>query len=247
MDMKNFFFLVLVSCLFPISTNAAFPEDFESGIVLVEETRADGDIRRAQGFNDGGINGNVPGLRAFLNGAAVDDTLQVLQGRFDARFGRELDFVHAQRGVWPNGPNNDGLNAVNGVVWVFAQLPGTDLWAGGTFEFIRRGLTERSVLAISQPTGQRLRFQPLPNLVPQEGQVLGFMVSGITRNGIIGRNNIQARTNVAFFRIGEQPGNGIQLTDEEVDELFGVVPEVPEGDAVPIAPINSLLLLDDQD
>ena len=65
------------------------------------------------------------------------------------------------------------------------------------------------------------------------------MVSGITRNGIIGRNNIQARTNVAFFRIGEQPGNGVQLTQEEVDELFGVA--APAA-SVPLNPINSLLL-----
>ena len=143
MNMKKFCFLALVICALPHNVNAAFPEDFESGVILVEETAADGNARRAQGFNDGGINGNVPGLRAFLNGATVDDTLQVLQGRFDARFGRELDFVHAERGVWPNGPNNDGLNTVNGVVWVFAKLPNSELWAGGTFEFIRRGLTER--------------------------------------------------------------------------------------------------------
>jgi len=241
--MKKIFALACVICIFPQHLNAAFPEDFESGVVLVEETAVDGNARRAQGFNDGGINGNVPGLRAFLNGASVDNTLRVLQGRFDARFGRELDFVHAERGVWPNGPNNDGLNTVNGVVWVFAQLPNSDLWAGGTFEFIRRGLTERSVLAISEPRGQRLRFQPLPNLVPQEGQVLGFMVSGITRNGIAGRNNVQARTNVAFFRIGEQPGNGIQLTQEEVDELFGVVPPVaPTSIAPALVPINNMIL-----
>lgn len=240
MNMKKIFVLASIILIFPHQLKAAFPEDFESGVILVEETATDGNARRAQGFNDGGINGNVPGLRAFLNAASVDDTLQVLQGRFDARFGRELDFVHAERGVWPNGPNNDGLNAVNGVVWVFAQLPNSDLWAGGTFEFIRRGLTERSVLAISEPRGGRLRFQPLPDLVPQEGQVLGFMVSGITRNGIIGRNNVQARTNVAFFRIGEQPGNGVQLTDEEVDALFGIAPPTPSS----LSPINDILLDD---
>jgi len=234
--------------VFPfISANAAFPDDFEDGVILVEETRTDGDARRAQGFEDGGINGNVPGLRAFLNGASVDNTLQVISGRIDAQFGRELDFVHAERGVWPNGPNNDGLNNVNGVVWVFTQLPNSDLWAGGTFEFIRRGATERSVLAISEPRGRRLRFLPIPDFVPQEGQVLGFMVSGITRNGIIGRNNIQARTNVAFFRLGTGSNfNGsVQLTEAEVDELFGRGPVPTAAPVVPLAPINNLLLDDD--
>ena len=87
-------------------THAAFPDDFQSGVILVEETAKDGSARRAQGFNDGGIEGNVPGLREFLNNAAVDNTLVVQQGRVDATFGRELDFIHDQRGVWPNGPNN---------------------------------------------------------------------------------------------------------------------------------------------
>jgi len=194
-----------------LNAYAAFPDDFESGVILVEETFEDGNARRALGFNDGGIEGNVPGIREFLNNATVDDSLQVVVGRIDARFGQELDFVHDERGVWPNGPNNDGLNTVNGVVWAFTQLPDSDLWAGGTFEFIR--------------------FQPLQNFRVVPGQILGFMVSGITRNGIEGRNNIQARTNVAFFEVGDGPRlnngtvqlppvGGRQLTDEEVEELF---------------------------
>ncbi|MCH2191769.1 MAG: hypothetical protein MK188_12665, partial [Gammaproteobacteria bacterium] len=128
---------------------------------------------------------------------------------------------------------------VNGVVFVFRYLEDLDLWAGGTWEYIKKGKTERSLLATWFPAGRRTRFAPLDVFPkPAEGEVLGFMVSGITRNGIIGRNNIQARTNVAFFRVGEQPGNGVMLTEAEVAKLFGG----GSTDASKLVPTIDLLL-----
>lgn len=237
---KQFFYGACISIALTVNTaQAAFPDDFTEGVILVEETGRDGNARRAMGFNDGGINGNVPGLREFLNGASVDNTLIVQQGRVDATFGRELDFIHDQRGTWPNGPRNDGLNNVNGVVWLCAQVPGIEPWACGTWEYIKKGKTERSLLATWFPPGRRLRFQPLDTFgKPAEGTVLGFFLSGITRNGIAGRNNIRARTNVAFFRVGEQPGNGVMLTPQEVEKLFG------KG-TPPVGPVINSLLDDD--
>ncbi len=237
----------LTSLLTASSSYGAFPDDFESGVILVEETGADGDVRRAMGFNDGGINGDVPGLREFLNNATVDNTLFVRQGRLDPEFGRELDFIHDQRCSWPDGPQNDNLNIVNGVVFAFAKVPvpggeeGETIWAGGTFEFIKPCRTDRSLAAVADNPSRRLRFKPLDEYKPKEGEVLGFMVAGITRRGIVGRNNIQARTNIAFFRIGEQPGNGVMLTPEEIAELFSDQNREDEPD-VNMAPIINALL-----
>ena len=255
---------------------AAFPDDFESGVILVEETRTDGDIRRAAGLNDGGLNGNVAGLREFLNGAVVDPTLTV-EPAPPISFGPEIDFFHDRRDPtkdnnWPDGPEAQ-LAGINGVVWVFFKLderglpPGfvpldpevdpfnqpdpskAGLWAGGTWEFIGVGRHDRNVSAMTGP--RRLRFGPARGFVPQDGQVLGFMISAVTRNGIQ-RAPIQARTNVAFARITGLPAlqsDGFfppvqvgvdQLTRQEVAELFGVE-EVNSAKVVPS--VN--LLLDD--
>jgi len=158
MNIKQLCALISVGILSYSNAHAAFPDDFESGVILVEETARDGNARRAAGFNDGGINGNVPGLRAFLNGAVVDPTLRVEPGPVTP-FGPELDFFHDRRN--PSLPNNwpDGtgqLNNINGVVWVFTKLDErglpdgfvpregelfnqpdpsrAGLWAGGTWE-----------------------------------------------------------------------------------------------------------------
>ena len=123
------------------------------------------------------------------------------------------------------------------------------LWAGGTWEFIGVGRHDRNVSAMTGP--RRLRFGPARGFVPQDGQVLGFMISAVTRNGIQ-RAPIQARTNVAFARITGLPAlqsDGFfppvqvgvdQLTRQEVAELFGVE-EVNRAKVVPS--VN--LLLDD--
>ncbi len=271
MTIKKCFLLIAMSVLSHSNAFAAFPDDFESGVILVEETRGDGDVRRAAGFNDGGINGNVPGLRDFLNNAVVDPTLRVEPGPVTP-FGPELDFFHDRRDPslpnnWPQGRNE--LTGINGVVFVFTKLDErglpdgfvpregdpfnqpdpsrAGLWAGGTWEFIGVGRTDRSVSAMTGP--RRLRYGPAAGFVPRQGQILGFMISGVTRNGIQ-RASIQARTNVAFFRITSLPplqSNGLfpavpiegeQLTEAEVAELFA---DEPESRPI-IAPINSLLL-----
>lgn len=267
--MKQFFVAFVIGVLIQSIANAAFPDDFTSGVILVEETGSDGAARRAAGFNDGGINGNVPGLRDFLNNAQVDPTLRVEPGPVTS-FGPELDFFHDRRDTslpnnWPDGPESQ-LQGINGVVWVFTKLDErglpdgfipragdsfnqpdpsrAGLWAGGTWEFIGVGRNDRSVSAMTGP--RRLRYGPAAGFVPRQGQVLGFMISGVTRNGTQ-RAAIQARTNVAFFRITSLPplqSNGFfppvaiegeQLTQAEVDELFKDTPPV-------VAPINSLLL-----
>jgi len=270
MNIKKISISFLASCFIVNVTHAAFPDDFESGVILVEETAGDGAARRAQGFNDGGLNGNVAGLREFLNNAEVDPTLRVEPGPVTA-FGPELDFY------WPDGPE-PSLQGINGVVFGFTQLderglpdgfvprdPASDpfnqpdpsragLWAGGTWEFIAVGRNDRSVSALTGP--RRFRFGPAAGFVPREGQTLGFMISGVTRNGI-NRAAIQARTNVAFFRITSLPPlnssgffpavpiGGEQLTEEEVAELFPDQEAVSDTTNVPTSAIN--LLLNDSD
>ena len=277
MNIKKISISFLASCFIVNVSHAAFPNDFESGVILVEETAQDGAARRAQGFNDGGINGNVPGLRDFLNNAELDPTLRVEPGPVTS-FGPELDFFHDRRNPalpnnWPDGPEAS-LQGINGVVFGFTQLderglpdgfvprdPASDpfnqpdpsragLWAGGTWEFIAVGRNDRSVSALTGP--RRFRFGPAAGFVPLEGQTLGFMISGVTRNGI-NRAAIQARTNVAFFKITSLPPlnssgffpavpiGGEQLSEEEVAELFQLE---AEGNVVPTSAIN-LLLEDD--
>lgn len=164
-------------------SHAAFPDDLESGVEFIES--------------------NVPGLKEFVNSMEETATLSV-----DIRDGFVfLDYD--KRNVWPRGTGNNGATALSCCVanaWAFIEVDG--IWRAATWEFMRDGQIAKQFNALRGP--QHIRFSPLSNYFPSTGDVVGFMVAGITRNRL-SFNNVRERSNIVFFRIGDGPVDAAEL------------------------------------
>lgn len=188
--------IALVGALNINSSHAAFPFDLNSGVVFAET--------------------NVPGLAGFM--ASMEETATL-----EAGISGGTVFLRSDRAnIWPrsSGQNGDGdLSCCNANAWAFIQVDG--VWHGATWEFLRVGSTTRDLSALRGPG--HLRFPPLSRYVARTGDIVGFMVAGITRNQL-SFNNIRERSNIVFVRIGggvvdpselgffregEEPSNGL--------------------------------------
>ena len=193
-----------LAALFSVgSASAAFPDDFESGVTFIEEPF-------------------FPGTQAFVNSFAITATLNAsISGPWVI-----LDYDRAD--IWPLAVGQNGTTNLNCCVanaWAFIRVNGE--WFGGTWEFIRNSQINRSLSALRGP--DHLRFSPLANYAVQTGDVIGFMVAGITRNGL-GFNNVRERSNIVFWEIGRGVVDPSELG-------FGPT----GGDASIIAPLMDLL------
>ncbi len=133
------------------------------------------------------------------------------------RFGRVIFLDYEKRFEWAADNNN-----VNGNVWGFVKID--DVWYAGTWEYMGFGRIDRSEASFVGP--KHLRFPPLSNFRPVDGEVYGFMVTPVVRNGT--RPSVEERTKVDFFRWGVGP--------VEREEIFG------SAGATSIAPAVDLLL-----
>lgn len=204
---------------------AAFPDDLESGVVLLEEAL-------------------TPGLTDFINTFEETATLNVTFP------GSLITMDYDQRNVWPNGRGQNGTTDLRCCVanaWAFIEVE--DVWYGATWEFLRNGQITKSQTALRGP--RHLRFPPLENFnafgsagvggtIPNgrvpNGTVIGFMVAGITRNSL-GFNNIRERSNIVFFKVGTG-----QITAEEAGFEAASAPA-----ATMIGPILDLLSSENDD
>lgn len=156
------------------NSHAAFPFDLNSGVVFTEV--------------------NVPGLASFM--ASMEETATL-----EAGISGGTVFLRSDRtNIWPRSSGQNGagdLSCCNANAWAFIQVDG--VWHGATWEFLRVGSTTRDLSALRGPG--HLRFAPLGNYVARTGDVVGFMVAGITRNRL-SFNNIRERSNIVFVRIG---------------------------------------------
>ena len=118
------------------------------------------------------------------------------------QFGRVVFLDYDKKNVWPGD-----FNGINANAWLFVQIG--EIWYAGTWEFMRFGRIDRSEGAMVGP--KHLRFAPLQNFRPVDGEVYGFMVTPVVRGGATPSRN--ERTNVSFYRWGEGPVS--------VEELFG--------------------------
>lgn len=164
-------------------SHAAFPDDLESGVEFIET--------------------NVPGLQEFVIGMEETATLSV-----DIRNGFVV-LDYDRKNVWPRGTGNNGATALSCCVanaWAFIEVDG--IWRAATWEFMRDGQTAKQFNALRGP--QHIRFPPLSDYFPSTGDVVGFMVAGITRNRL-SFNNVKERSNIVFFRIGDGPVDAAEL------------------------------------
>jgi hypothetical protein len=204
MYFKNSHIFLLLVALVSAPSFAAFPNDLDD-VVFIEEPR-------------------VPGITGFVRDMAVTGVLTVdISGR-DA-FGGEMVFLNnSKSNVWPLE-----IEDVNANAWLVVNVDG--IWYAGTWEFMRKGQTVKSTLAMKGPS--HLIYPPLSKFLPVRGEIYGFFNSCVTRNGITSRNNnCKERTNIALFKFGEGP--------VELDAVGG--PTEPEPVAPVISPIVDLIL-----
>ena len=156
------------------NAHAAFPFDLDSGVVFTEV--------------------NVPGLADFM--ASMEETATLEAGIS----GGTVNLRSDRTNVWPRSSGFNGagdLSCCNANAWAFIQVDG--VWHGATWEFLRVGSTTRDLSAVRGDG--HLRFSPLDRYVAQTGDIIGFMVAGITRNRL-SFNNIRERSNIVFVRVG---------------------------------------------
>ena len=141
----------------------------------------------------------------------------------DARVsGGTITVSHSKRNSWPLTRRFSSSENVNANVWGCVQL--NEIWHCGTWEFLRRGVTTRSTSAF----GGRGHFRsPIGTFRPRNGEIYGFMVSGVHRDGFT-PINVRERSNVVLWKWGE-----------------GVVDSLPGADTPNVITPATNLLLDE--
>jgi hypothetical protein len=99
---------------------------------------------------------------------------------------------------WPDSPwpfgGSDPNFGVYANQWYFARINGT--WYGGAGEWIYRGASSCKAGQGTRTIGPDAGFgQPFASWVPQVGELVGFMVSSVARNGPV-RRTVDERSNV---------------------------------------------------
>ena len=96
---------------------------------------------------------------------------------------------------WPFGqPGYDPNFGVYAIQWYFARINGT--WYGGAGEWIYRGASSCKAGQGTRTIGPDAGFgQPFSSWVPQVGELVGFMVSSVARNGPVKRT-VDERSNI---------------------------------------------------
>ncbi len=138
--------------------------------------------------------------------------------------GGTITVEHSKRNSWPI--TNCRFNAserVNASVWGFVRING--VWHAGTWEYLRAGVTTRKTSTYGGPGHFR---PPIGTFRPRNGEIYGFMVSGIARDAL-NCVNARERSNIVLWRWGE----GVVPFDDE--------PE-PEPETPTITPTINLLL-----
>src|SRR3954469_22843816 len=99
---------------------------------------------------------------------------------------------------WPDSPwpfgGSDPNFGVYANQWYFARIGGQ--WYGGAGEWIYRGASSCKAGQGTRTIGPDAGFgQPFSSWVPQVGELVGFMVSSVARNGPV-RRTVDERSNV---------------------------------------------------
>lgn len=142
--------------------------------------------------------------------------------------GSTLAVTDSKRDVWP-GRFHTVLNnnCCNRSLWIFIKLQGQ--WYATTFEFMRVGQINKNAEAVN---GGQMKRPPFLNgsflWQPAEGEVYGFMTSGMARFDL-NNVNVRERSNVALYRWEVGPTDNVN---------FEEVPRGPSGYPVGEEPVE---------
>lgn len=109
--------------------------------------------------------------------------------------GSGIELKHSKAGSWPKKVL-DGT-AVEGNPWVFAKIGGK--WYGATFEWLRPGQTFKPNIT-RENLGPHTKKAPLSTWVPEEGEEVGFAISGLARDS---NRNIEERSQIVKVKWGK--------------------------------------------
>jgi hypothetical protein len=161
--------------------------------------------------------GFAPGITEYVRAMRVTASSSVNVA------GGNVIMTNTRSTVWPLF----GLADINANAWLIVKVE--DTWYAGTFEFMRKGQTTKKVVALNGVG--HLRFPPLSRFLPKNGEVYGFMLSGVVRNGIRpGKNNIQERTDISFFKWGSGPiafEDAFPGSNPTIAPVFNLLQDVP--------------------
>jgi len=126
--------------------------------------------------------------------------------------GSALEIQDTKRSVWPRRFHTIlGNSCCNRSLWIFIKFE--DQWYAATFEFMRFGQIIKSAEAVN---GGQIRRPPFsrPGFVwrPAEGEVYGFMTSGMARFDLVNLN-VRERSNVALYRWEVGPTDNVDFEE----------------------------------
>jgi len=151
--------------------------------------------------------------------------------------GSSLVITDSKRNVWPKAFNDTAGDCCNRSLWVIIKLEGR--WYASTFEYMRVGQINKFADTVN---GQQIKRAPFLRSgyrwEPANGEVYGFMTSGIARFNL-DNNNVRERSNVALYRWGVGPTDNVDFKEiprgadgrpieGEEDPEICVEPELPE-------------------
>lgn len=103
--------------------------------------------------------------------------------------GGSVTLSYGKSRVWPE------VDGVCANAWAIVNIDGT--WYAGTFEYLRRGQTDKPSYTLDGSHGDHFKASPLSSWRPQSGEVFGLMVSGLCRGGL---SNVEERSNICMVR-----------------------------------------------
>lgn len=157
--------------------------------------------------------------------------------------GSSLQVNGSKKDVWPRRFHSDLKNdCCNRSLWIFAKYEGR--WYATTFEYMRFAQVNKQLEAVR---GGQIKRSPFLRSgfewEPAEGEVYGFMTSGMARFNL-NNVNVRERSNVALYRWGVGPTDNVNF-EEVVRNSSGGVGEEPEPEpepecTAPSPPINQV-------
>ena len=216
-------FWVVVICLSLFSVNCSMDEDIESQFYSSEDDNSDtsdDEGSDSEGDNEDGSDtedGNDTEVSDFAwtevtwlrdqNVSEWEESSEITS--VEVRSDGSICIDHTERGQWPSQNVEDVT--VDGNPWIIVKLDGQ--YYASTYEWLRPGQLCKlehtgSIAALydsEDSLGSHIKISPLSQWVPQGGEVVGFMVSGLARHQST-VPNVRKRTNIQWYRLPSADG-----------------------------------------
>lgn len=147
--------------------------------------------------------------------------------------GSRLQIQDTKRSVWPRRFHTDlQSDCCNRSLWIFIKLDGQ--WYAATFEYMRFSQIDKLAEAVN---GGQIKRAPFSSTGyewhPAEGEVYGFMTSGMARFNL-NNLNVSERSNISLYRWEVGPTDNVDF-EEAVRGSNGR----PIGDGGTVEPVDS--------